>query len=260
MVGVKKKFIWIRYLLATFLLLCMVFPYLYMVLHSFADWSQVDREWIPTQFTWKSYEWLLTGGEFATPQPWIRAFVNSLIVTGASTLLILVFGMMAAYALAKIPFKGRGFLNHAVLFHMFFPAIILLIPQFLIIQKAGLYDTYWAMILPKALSLWAIFMLANFFKAIPDPFIEAAKLDGANHLQILSDVQVHYCRGLPVCLYGKMDRTVMGYDCGSRPQPVYLKRAPFTNVRSLRRISGAVVCFRSIVNGSDYSSVPIVFR
>ncbi|MGA9174577.1 MAG: carbohydrate ABC transporter permease, partial [Thermoactinomyces sp.] len=178
MVGHRKNVAG-RYLLATALLLLMVFPYLYMVLQSLADWTQVDQRLIPTHYTLKSYEWLLTGGETGTPQPWLRAFLNSLIVTGGSALLVLVFGVMVAYALAKVPFKGRSLVNNAVLFHMFFPAIILLIPQFLIIQKAGLYDTYWAMILPKSISLWAIFMLTNFFKAIPEPFIEAAKLDGA---------------------------------------------------------------------------------
>ncbi|MEO2076695.1 MAG: carbohydrate ABC transporter permease [Bacillus sp. (in: firmicutes)] len=183
--GAKKKGVWFRYLLAVVLLLVMIFPYIYMVLNSFADWDQVDKKLIPTQFSLKSYEWLLGGGEAVIPRPWISAFFNSFLVSAGSTFLMMVTGVMVAYALAKIPFKGRDTVNNVILFQMFFPAIILLIPTFLVIQRLGMYDSYWGMILPKALSLWAVFMYTNFFKAIPDTFIEAAKLDGASELQIM---------------------------------------------------------------------------
>lgn len=183
--GAKKKGVWLRYLLAVVLLLVMIFPYIYMVLNSFADWDQVDKKLIPTQFSLKSYEWLLGGGEAVIPRPWISAFFNSFLVSAGSTFLMMVTGVMVAYALAKIPFKGRDTVNNVILFQMFFPAIILLIPTFLVIQRLGMYDSYWGMILPKALSLWAVFMYTNFFKAIPDTFIEAAKLDGASELQIM---------------------------------------------------------------------------
>lgn len=183
--GAKKKGVWLRYVLAVVLLLVMIFPYIYMVLNSFADWDQVDKKLIPTQFSLKSYEWLLGGGEAVIPRPWISAFFNSFLVSAGSTFLMMVTGVMVAYALAKIPFKGRDTVNNVILFQMFFPAIILLIPTFLVIQRLGMYDSYWGMILPKALSLWAVFMYTNFFKAIPDTFIEAAKLDGASELQIM---------------------------------------------------------------------------
>jgi len=84
---------------------------------------------------------------------------------------------------------------------MFFPAIILLIPNFLIIQKLGLYDTYWAMIIPKAVSLWAIFMYTNFFKAIPDAFIEAAKLDGASDFKILYKIMVPMSKSITAVIF-----------------------------------------------------------
>lgn len=144
----------IRYLIAIVLLVIMVFPYLYMVLNSLADWSQVDRKLIPTQFTLRSYQWLFTGGETGITRPWIHAFFNSVFVSLVSTALMMMFAIMVAYALAKLKFRGRDSINNFVLFHMFFPAIILIIPNFLIIQKVGLFDTYWALIIPKAMSLW----------------------------------------------------------------------------------------------------------
>lgn len=199
--GTKKKGLWFRYLVAVLFLLLMIFPYIYMVLNSFADWDQVDRKLIPTEFTLKSYQWLLGGGEAVIPRPWINAFFNSFIVSAGSTFLMMVSAVMVAYALAKISFKGRNTINNFILFQMFFPAIILLIPTFLVIQKVGMYDSYWGMILPKALSLWAIFMYTNFFKAIPETFIEAAKLDGASNFQIMFKIVLPMSKSITTVIF-----------------------------------------------------------
>ncbi|MDR7073238.1 carbohydrate ABC transporter permease [Fictibacillus barbaricus] len=200
MVGSKKNLTF-RYIIAFALLIVMVFPYLYMVLNSFADWTQVDKKIVPANFTLRSYEWLFSGGEAGIARPWLHAFFNSVIVSTLSTALMMATGAMVAFALAKMEFKGRNFINNAVLFQMFFPAIILLIPTFLIVQNAGLYDTYMAMILPKALSLWAVFMYTNFFRAIPDTFIEAAKLDGASNFQILYKIVLPMSKSITTVVF-----------------------------------------------------------
>lgn len=200
MVGSSKGLAF-RYIIAFALLSVMVFPYLYMVLNSFAAWDQVDKSIIPSSFSLRSYEWLFTGGEGGTSRPWIRSFFNSVIVSSASTALMMVSGAMVAFALAKMKFKGREFINNAVLFQMFFPAIILLIPTFLIVQNVGMYDSYLAMILPKALSLWAVFMYTNFFRAIPDTFIESARLDGANNFQILIRIVLPMSKSITTVIF-----------------------------------------------------------
>ncbi|QJC53541.1 carbohydrate ABC transporter permease [Paenibacillus albicereus] len=191
----------IRYTLAALLLLVMVYPYLYMVLSSFADWTQIDKQLFPTNFTMKSYEWLFSGGEAGVTRPWLNAFLNSVIVSAASTALMMLFGIMVAYALSKLNFFGRHAINNFVLFHMFFPAIILLVPTFLIIQRAGLYDTYLGLIVPKAVSLWAIFMYTNFFKAVPSVFIEAAKLDGASDLKIMFRIMLPMSKSITTVIF-----------------------------------------------------------
>jgi multiple sugar transport system permease protein len=201
MVGIKKgKLTW-RYIVAVILLIIMVFPYIYMLLNSFAAWREVDRKLIPTHYTLKSYQWLLGGGDAVIPRPWIHAFFNSFIVSLSSTFLMMLFGVMAAYALSKISFKGRNTLNNIILFQMFFPALILLVPTFLVVQKMGMYDSYFGMILPKAVSLWAIFMYTNFFKAIPDTFIEAAKLDGASNWQIIFKVVLPMSKSITTVIF-----------------------------------------------------------
>ncbi|WP_438347751.1 carbohydrate ABC transporter permease [Paenibacillus sp. FA6] len=204
MVGNKRKGnskLILRYIIAGVFLLIMVYPYLYMVLNSFADWSQVDRKLIPNSYSLKSYTWLFSGGETGMARPWMGAFLNSVIISLASTALMMMFGIMVAYALSKLKWRGRDTINNFLLFHMFFPAIILLIPSFLIIQKIGWYDTYWALIIPKGVSLWAIFMYTNFFKAVPNAFIEAARLDGASDFKILYKIMLPMSKAITTVIF-----------------------------------------------------------
>jgi len=201
MVGSKRWRVGLLYVLAFAVLFVMVFPYLYMVLGSLAPWDEVDRKLVPSSLTLRSYEWLFRGGEDVVPRPWLRAFFNSLVVTSASTLLMLVTAVMVGYALSKVTFKGRQWVNNVILFQMFYPSIILLIPLFLIVRYLGWYNTYWAMILPKAVNLWAIFMYTNFFRSIPDELIEAAKMDGAGHFTIIRRIVWPMSRSITTIIF-----------------------------------------------------------
>lgn len=95
------------YLIGAILLCIALYPYLYMVFNSLAPWDEVDKGFIPSHFSLRSYRWLIFGEQGVATKPWIKAFFNSLFVTTASTLLMMLFGVMIAYALAKINFKGR---------------------------------------------------------------------------------------------------------------------------------------------------------
>ncbi|MBC1833500.1 carbohydrate ABC transporter permease [Listeria seeligeri] len=191
----------VRYILTTLLMLIMIYPFIYLVLNSFAAWDQVDKKLIPTEFTMRSWDWLFGNSVVAAPAPWIHAFINTIIVSTIATGLMLLFGLMVGYALAKVDFKGKRLVNNAILFQMFFPAIILLIPQFLMITDFGMLDTYAGMIIPTMLSLWAVFMYTNFFKAIPDTLIEAAKLDGASDLKILFRVVLPMSKSITTVIF-----------------------------------------------------------
>lgn len=210
MVGNKNKTIryTLLYVFATIVLLIMIYPYMYMIFNSFAPWDQVDKRFIPTTFTLRSYKWLFLGSKDTVPRPWLRAFFNSVIVTACSTFLMMIIAMLVSYVLSKVQFRGKKFLKNLVLFQMFYPAIILLIPIFLIIRKLGIYDTYLGMILPKAVSLWAIFLYTNFFMGIPNEVIEAAKIDGASDLRIVFKIIVPMAKSITtiIFLFLVMDR------------------------------------------------------
>jgi multiple sugar transport system permease protein len=160
-------------------------PYLYMTLQSLAPWREVNRRIIPTELTTRSYEWLLHGSATAVARPWLRGFGNSVLVTSISTVSMLVVAMLAGYALSRLRFRGREAIYKFILFQMFYPGIILLVPRFLIVRQLGLYNTYAGMIVPLAVNIWAIFMYVSFFKSINPAMLEAARIDGASEMQVL---------------------------------------------------------------------------
>lgn len=184
----------LKYFLVTIGVAIAVLPYLYMLLQSLAPWHEVDRRVIPTTLTLRSYHWLLVGSPIAPAKPWLRALINSAIVTTSSTFLMLFSAAIVGYALAKLRFKGRGPIYNFILFQMFYPAIILLIPTFLIARSLGWYDTYWGMIIPTAMSVWAIFMYTNFFKSVPQEMIDSARVDGASELRIVFNIALPMSR------------------------------------------------------------------
>lgn len=179
----------------------MIFPFIYLILNSFASWNQVDKHLIPTSYTLRSWQWLFSNSVTVVPAPWIAAFFHTFLVTTISVALMMLFAVMVAYALAKIQFRGRKIVDNFIIFQMFFPAIILLIPQFLLVTKMGMINTFSGMILPTAVSMWAIFMYTNFFKAIPDTLIESAKLDGANDLQILFKIIIPMSKSITTVIF-----------------------------------------------------------
>ncbi len=186
----------LRYLLMTIGIFAASFPYLYMILQSLSPWREVNRRIVPSALTLRSYEWLLGGSSTTLARPWLRGFGNSLLVTGLSTTLMLLVAMLAGYALSRLRFRGRNVIYQVILFQMFYPAIILLVPTFLIVRHLGLYNSYAGMIIPKAVNLWAIFMYVSFFKSISPAMLEAARIDGASELQVLLRIAIPLSRAI----------------------------------------------------------------
>ncbi len=195
------------YILAVPILLIMVLPYFYLVVQSLAPWDQVDRTFIPSGLTLRSYEWIWTGGGFV-PQPWLHALFNSFLVTITDSVSVVAIGAIVGYALSVLNFRGQRLINNFILFQMFYPGIILLVPTFLIVRSAGIYNTYWAMIIPRLVNLWAIFMYTSFFRSVSTEIIEAARLDGASEFSIIFRIMLPISRSITavIFLFVFMDR------------------------------------------------------
>ena len=104
--------------------------------------------------------------------------------------------LLAGYAFAKIPFRGRSALFILVLSTLMIPAQAIMIPQFRIVSNLGIYGTFWGVILPTAATALGIFLARQFFLSIPDELLEAAKLDGAGQLRIFWSVVLPLARPL----------------------------------------------------------------
>ncbi len=114
-----------------------------------------------------------------------RAFFNSVLVSLSVTVLVLIFGSMVGYALAKLRFVGKNVLYLLILFTMMIPFQITLIPQYVLMVKLGWTDTYLSLIIPSMMSGFSIILFRQFFQSIPQALIDAARIDGCSELHIL---------------------------------------------------------------------------
>ena len=171
----------LTYLILIILALTMLLPFLWMVSTSLMGELEVYQ--FPPKFvpsTWKLSNFV----EALTLQPFGWFFLNTFIVSAASVVGQLIFCSMAAYAFARLRFRGRDRMFGLYLATMMIPAIVTIIPSFLIITKFGWMNTYWALFTPTLSSVWGIFLLRQFFQSIPRDLEDAARIDGASEFTI----------------------------------------------------------------------------
>jgi len=116
--------------------------------------------------------------------PFSRYVLNSVIITGFGTVGHLVFASAAAYPLAKNNFPGKNFLMSIVVLSLMFSPVVTGIPNFLIISRLGINNTYWAIILPAFSASLGLYLMKQFMEQIPDSLVESARLDGCSELRI----------------------------------------------------------------------------
>lgn len=164
------------YLLLLLGAVVVIYPLFYMVMNSFKPGPEIIH--YPNRLPTK---WVLTGykliwSELNLP----RLFSNSLFLALSITILNVVLDGLAAYALAKIPFPGRGPLFGIMLGTMMIPSVLFLIPTYVIMYRLGWVPGFKALIIPGAVSVYSIFLLRQFIRQIPTELVEAARLDGAS--------------------------------------------------------------------------------
>lgn len=153
-----------------------VYPFLIAVATSFTTQQQAvsnPLSLIPADPTTEAYQRLFLRSDFPI---WLR---NSTIVTVCVTLGRVFLNSLAGYALARLPFRGRGPIFAGIVAVMAVPGVVLLIPKFLVINQLGMYDSYSGMIVPLLADAAGVFIMKNFFESIPPSVEEAARIDGA---------------------------------------------------------------------------------
>lgn len=147
-----------------------------------------DIHWIPRQFTLTHFEAILSN------YPMTRWLFNSLFVSAAATLLVLVLDSLAGYAFARMEFRGRNILFMVILSMLFVPMQVTVVPLFILFSRLGLTDSYWALILPVGANVTGVFLMRQFFLSIPSDLEDAARVDGASALRILVSVVLPLAR------------------------------------------------------------------
>ncbi len=168
------------YVVLTLGVLIPVLPFALMVSMSFRPTSEMySAELFPSHVTLAHYRFLLS------QVPIARQFFNSVLVTSAVVVSVVVTSCIVAYSLSKLDWYGRRFTHNFILATMMIPGILLLIPQFIVIVKLGWINTYQGLIAPFAISSFGIFLLSQFFNQFPDSLIDAARMDGCNELDVV---------------------------------------------------------------------------
>ena len=114
-----------------------------------------------------------------------RSLINSLLVAVLTTTLVIITGSVVGYALAKMQFKGRQLIFYVIVFTMSLPFQVTLIPNYITMVNLKLVDTFFALIIPFAVSAFAILMFRQAFQGLPQALIDAARLDGCNETGII---------------------------------------------------------------------------
>lgn len=169
-----------------------LFPFYWMILTSLKSYGTYNGEYIPKFFV--SNPTLENYMQAFTAVPLARYFLNTLIFTVVTTALMLIVVVLAAYAFARLDFKGKNFTFTAFLSLMMIPNELVIITNFVTITNLGLRNTFTGLILPSVTSVFYIYLLKENFQQIPDSLYKAAKVDGTSDLKYLFKVMIPICK------------------------------------------------------------------
>ena len=182
----------VLYTLLTVWAVMVLFPFYWMVLSSIKSYSAYNAEYIPQLFTLAPT--LENYVSAFTAVPLDRYFLNTLIYTLATTALMLVVTILAAFAFARLEFKGKDLVFTLFLALMMIPSELVVITNFVTITNMDLRNTFTGLILPSITSVFYIYLLKENFAQIPDELYLAAKVDGTSDMKYLLKVVVPICR------------------------------------------------------------------
>ncbi len=172
--------------------LFVLFPFYWMILTSIKSYSSYNSEYIPrfiaTQPTLQNYVDAFTTVSLG------RYFLNTAFFTVVTTAVMLVVITLAAFAFARLEFKGKNLVFALFLSLMMIPNELVIITNFVTITDWGMRNTFWGLILPSITSIFYIYLLKENFESIPEELYKAAKVDGTSDFKYLLKVMIPICR------------------------------------------------------------------
>jgi len=182
---------WFLFLILLFILAGMLFPMYWMVRTSLTKETGYVlnfRDLLPEKLTLKNYQ------DVWSSAPFLRFFLNSLVVAILVTLGNIIFCLMVGYAFARREFVLKNFLFLSVILILMIPAHIIIIPLFILIKQMGWYDTYLALIIPWLVKPLGIFLMRQYIQNLPKELEDAARIDGAGDFRILFKIVLPLCK------------------------------------------------------------------
>ena len=180
------------YIMLTFWALMVLFPFYYMILTSFKSFGSYNSEFIPKLYTlaptFENYKTAFSA------VPLADYFFNTLVYTLATTALMLIVSILAAFAFARLDFKGKNIAFTLFLSLMMIPSELVVITNFVTVTNMDMRNTFMGLILPSVASVFYIYLLKENFAQIPDELYLAAKVDGTTDMRYLFKVMVPICR------------------------------------------------------------------
>jgi multiple sugar transport system permease protein len=186
----------LSYGLLLLIALVFLYPFMLAISTSFKTLPEINQRptaLIPQTFTLAGYErmFALNVGRWA---------FNSFLIATVVTVTTVLFAALAGYALARIRFPGSRVLFWAVIGTLMVPGIVQLIPMFIVLKGLGMIDTYAGLTVPKMVTAFGVFLMAQFFESIPRELEEAARMDGAGRMRTFFQVVLPLARPAVVAL------------------------------------------------------------
>lgn len=234
--------------------LTMVLPFIWMLLSSFktdGEMLAVPMQWLPKVWRWENY---VTTFNIA---PWGVYFLNTLKITVCSITLQLFVSTAAAYAFARLQFKGKNLLFIAYLCTMMIPYQVTMIPMFSIIRTLGWIDNHLSLIIPNAFSVFSVFLLRQFFLSIPTELEDAAKIDGCGHIRIYYEIILKNSR--PALMTVVLFCFMWTWNDFLRPMLYLNKTELWTMSLGLSKFKGTYVSMWSnMMCGAVVTAIPVI--
>ena len=172
--------------------LIVLFPFYWMLLTSIKSYSSYNSEYIPRFFTLSPT--LQNYADAFTAVPLAKYFANTIIFTLATTAIMLVVVILAAFAFARLEFRGKNVVFALFLSLMMIPNELVVITNFVTITNWDMRNTFMGLILPSVTSVFYIYLLKENFEQIPDSLYKAAKVDGTSDFKYLTKVMLPICQ------------------------------------------------------------------
>ena len=180
------------YALLIFWALMVLFPFYWMLLTSVKSYGSYNAEYVPKLFTLSPTLQNYVDAFRAVPLG--RYFFNTIVFTLATTALMMVVTVLAAFAFARLNFRGKDLAFTFFLSLMMIPSELVVITNYVTITNADLRNTFLGLILPSVTSVFYIYLLKENFSQIPDELYYAAKVDGTSDLKYLFKVMIPICQ------------------------------------------------------------------